>query len=261
MRLGRLALGVAALAGAGVASAPAAACTPAPGYEVPTNLELVRETETIVLGRVVGGTAASPSDPEGGSIVVRPLEALKGPLPPGDITLAGMSLPIAGEGIVSGYELSHPFEFERAHEQAYAGACIRTTFPLGTTAVFFLEQGERGWQPAGGPFSRWAEDVPDAQAPWVQLVRVYAVAAGLPEDDRVPFLSDEREALMARRAEPLAQLMADDIARQVAEPGAAADSAAAGDTPFEDAFRDPAEESAVEASLRAMRQGAAEAGN
>src|SRR5690606_6469926 len=50
---------------------------------------------------------------------------------------------------------------------------------------------------ADGAFSRWAEDVPDAAAPWVQLVRLYAVAAGLPEEDRMPFLSDEREALMA----------------------------------------------------------------
>src|SRR5690606_20968808 len=133
----------------------------------------------------------------------------------------------------------------------------------GTTAVFFLRRDASGWAPAGGPFTRWAEDVPDAQAPWVQLVRVYAVAATLPEEDRVALLSNEREALMARTGEPLAQLMADDIARQLgaARAGAAATTAAdAADASFEDAFRNPADESAVEASLKAMRQSSAEAG-
>src|SRR5690606_19078232 len=89
MTLRRLALGVAAAALA-AAAVPAAACTPAPGYEVPSNLELVRQADAILLARVVGGTAASPSDPAGGSIVLRPAEALKGELPPGDVMLSGM---------------------------------------------------------------------------------------------------------------------------------------------------------------------------
>lgn len=258
MSLARFALAAAALAGV-AAAVPAIACTPAPGYEVPGNLDLVRQADAVLLGRVVGGDTASAEDPQAGSIVIRPLEALKGELPAGDITLAGMSLPVVRDGAVSGYELSNPFEFERPHEQAYAGGCIRTTFPLGTTAVFFLKSDASGWAPAGGPFSRWAEDVPDAQAPWVQLVRVYAVAATLPEPDRVALLSDEREALMARTAEPLAQLMADDLARQIGT--ASANASPAASSSFEDAFRDPASESSVDAALRAMRQGAVEAGN
>jgi hypothetical protein len=129
------------------------------------------------------------------------------------------------------------------------GACIRTVFPLGTTIVAFLRTGHEGmWAPAGDAFSRWAEDVPDANAPWVQLVKLYAVAASLPEADRAGFLEDEREALLARSGEPLAQLMADDIARQLGGPEALPDE------PIEDVFRDPGEESSVDAAQRAMRQ-------
>ena len=100
--------------------------------------------------------------------------------------------------------------------------------------------------------------VADENAPWVQLARLYAIAASLPAEDRAPFLEDEREALLARTGEPLAQLMADDIARQLAGPKAPPPPPP---DPFDEAFRQPGEESAVEASLKAMRQEAAEAGD
>jgi hypothetical protein len=232
-----------------LAAAPAAACSPAPDYRMPTNLELAGHAETIVLGRVTGQHQDERGRPT--AVVITPLAAIKGELPQGEIALAGMSV-AEGERAA----LSRPYELERPHPDAYSGACIRTVFPLGTTALFFLRTDHEGmWAPAGTAFSRWAEDVPDENAPWVQLARLYTVAAGLPEEDRAPFLEDEREALLARTDEPLAQLMADDIARQLAGPKAPPPD------PFEEAFRQPGEESAVEKSLEAMRQGAAEAGN
>jgi len=240
------------------AAALALACTPSAAFACSappseqSNLGLVADAETIVMAQVVGGTAAT-GDPDGWSVVVRPLEAVKGDMPQGDITLRGLGLAT----VRGGTELSNPFEFQQAHPNAYAGACNRYLFPLGTTALFFLRIDQEGqWAAAAdGAFTRWAEDVPDAQAPWVQLVRLYTIAAGLPEADRAPFLEDEREALMARTGEPVAQLMADDIYRQVAGPREPEGRG------FEDAFRDPADESAVEAVLRAMRQSALEAGN
>ena len=231
----------------------AAACSVGPGYRVPSNLELAAQAETIVIARVVGATQDEDGDAYANTVVIRPLAAIKGELPQGDIALPGMGL--AQGRVATLGTLSNPYEFRTAHPVSYMGACIRTVFPLGTTILAFLRTGHEGmWAPAGDAFSRWAEDVPDANAPWVQLVRLYTIAAGLPEADRAPFLEDEREALMARSGEPLAQLMADDIARQLAGPGATEES-------FEDAFREPAEESAVEAALKRMRQSAVEAGN
>src|SRR5688500_13435921 len=220
----------------------AAACSPGPGFRVPTNLELAGHAETIVLARVTGQHQDERGRPT--AVVITPIAAIKGELPQGDIALAGMSL-AEGERAVP----SRPFELERPHPDAYSGACIRTRFALGTTTLFFLRTGHEGmWAPAGTAFSRWAEDVPDAESPWVQLPRLYTVAAGLPADDRAPFLEDEREALLARTGEPIAQLMADDIARQIAGP------APLPPDPFEEAFRQPGEESAVDAALRRMRE-------
>jgi hypothetical protein len=244
---------LAAAAALALACAPGAAfaCSPGPDFRVPTNLELAGHADTIVLARVVGAMEGEGGDPRQATLTIHPLAAIKGELPQGDIALTGMSL-AQGERAVT----SDPLEFERAHPDTYSGACIRTSFPLGTTALFFLRIDHEGmWAPAGTAFSRWAEDVADEQAPWVQLARLYTVAAGLPPEDRVPFLEDEREALLARTGDPLARLMAQDIARQIAGPVAPPPD------PFEEAFGQPAKESAVDASLKAMRQAADEAGD
>jgi hypothetical protein len=246
----RLAL-VAALA---LASPPAAACTPEPGYRVPSNLEQVEAAETIVLARVVAGELDPGGDPFASTITIRPLEALKGPLPVGDIALRGLMLSRdAGPEIGL---VSNPYEFERAHPNSYAGACTRFVFPLGTTALFFLRTDHEGqWAPAGGAFSRWAEDVPGRDAPWVALVRLYLRAAALPAAEGAALLESERTALLARADDPVAQLMAADVHRQLAGPPPP-------DSAILFSEQSPAEvESAVEAALRKMRQAAIEAGN
>lgn len=127
---------------------------------------------------------------------------------------------------------------------------VRFIFPLGTTALFFLRRDEAGrWIPAGGAFSRWAEDVPGSDAPWVVLARLYARAAALPDAERTALLEAER-ARLERRGDPVAQLMAADVARQLARP---ADAYAL--------LENPPAEGEVEIELRRMRKAAIEAGN
>ncbi len=235
-----------------LAAMPAAAlaCTPAPGYRVPTNLELADGADAIVLGQVVGGTQA---DLEAMSrIVVHPLTAYKGLIPGQDFPLDGMSLATGAQAQYA--EPSDPLELEKAHPAAYSGACVRTVFAPGATVLFFLDRREGAWTPAGGPFSRWAEDVAGEDAPWVQLARFYARVAPLPEEDRKALMEAERDALLARTDDQAAQAMGGDIDRQLAGPNpplvpaspVVADEA-------DDGFRDPEGPSAVQRALDAMR--------
>lgn len=245
---------VAALALAlGCAALPAAACSPAPGYRMPSNLELVAEADAILLGKVVAGELDPDGDPFASTITIRPLAAIKGPLPEGDVTLAGMMLSRdAGPEFAM---LSNPTEFARAHPVSYLGGCIRYVFPLGTTALFFLERRDGAWAPADGVFVRWAEDVTGPDAPWVELVRLYLAALDRPEAERSAWLEARREELRARSDDPIAQLMAADIGRQL------------GETPAHDVHvvlddADPAAaEAAIAAEIRRLQEGAIEAGN
>jgi hypothetical protein len=260
-----------------IAPAAALACTPMPGYRVPTNLELAGQADAIVLGQVVGGThpgarAEPQAEAEAGAeaggepglgnqpqIVVHPLTAYKGLLPGQDFPLRRMSL--ATGNLAQYAEPSDPLELEKAHPAAYAGACVRTVFAPGATVLFFLDRRGGEWVPAGGPFSRWAEDVSGEDAPWVQLARFYARLAPLPEENRRALMEAERDALLARTDDRAAQAMGGDIDRQLAGPNPplvpdapVAEAPAAATPPSaDDGFRDPAEPSSVQRALDAMR--------
>jgi hypothetical protein len=200
-----------------LAAVPAAAfaCSPAPGYSVPTNLELARTADLVLLGEVVGGTAGVALEPQAAKIEVRPLSALKGLMPTGNLVMPGMYL--AGPGDDAG-GTSDPLAFGDAHPSAYSGACIRRIFPPGARVLFFLERVDGEWAPAGGPFSRWAEDVESEAAPWVQLASFYIEAARLAEAERNALLEEQREALSVHQDRPEALAMAADIERSLAGP-------------------------------------------
>ena len=238
MSLLRSTLSLAAVAAA-LAAIPAAACSPVPGYRVPTNLELATEADAIVVGEVVEGSAAGGPDSQ---ITVHPLAAIKGLLPGQDFPLRGTSL-----GTI---EPSDPNELEAPHPEALAGACIRRTFARGATVLFFLDRRDGEWVPAGGPFTRWAEDVTNDDTPWVQLTRFYARIAPLEADQRTALLEAERDALLARADEPAAQAMAADLDRALHAPPPPVVAEA---PPADDGFYQPGEVSTVQRALDAMR--------
>ncbi|RYD44986.1 MAG: hypothetical protein EOP63_03385 [Sphingomonadales bacterium] len=192
---------------------PAFACSVAPGYHVPTNLELVDDADLILLGTVTEGDFEPDSTPEQ-MIGVEPVAALKGTMPNAPIALPAT---IAADADA---QLSNPYQLKDAHPQSLAGACVRYVFPRGSRVLFFLARQDGAWHPAGGPFSRWAEDVLTDDAPWLQAVRFYIDIAKLPEEDRAAALAARRDELGALGDDPVAQLIAADIDRQLAGPNA-----------------------------------------
>lgn len=244
-----------ALLGAPVA---ALACTPAPGYRVPTNLELAQQANLIVIGEVVGTAPAREDEPLSAGITVEPITALKGLLPSGSLVLRGMAL--AAPELPEEAVRSDPEEFVEAHPLSLTGACIRRVFPQGARVLFFLAREGGEWVPAAGPFSRWAEDVTSRDAPWAQLALLYGHASLLPAEERTALLRDQIDALQARRDSEVALAMATNIERQLAGPNAPLVPATVAAAPEESEmapeigeFREPDDLTAVQRALDAMK--------
>ena len=204
-------------------AAPGVACSVDDSYRVPTNFELAADAEIILLARIESGTTEITGPDM--AMTVTPLELIKGALPLG----APLTLP----GAIAAPRfsvLSNPLELEQAHPLAYIGGCTRYMFVRGATVLFFLTSAEKAFEgkdvpaemrgtmvPAGGPFSRWAEDVLSAQSPWVRATRIYVAAAALPPERQKAMLAAERDRLRAA-GDQESRVIADDIDRQLAGP-------------------------------------------
>lgn len=199
---------------------PAVACSVISSYRVPTNLELTRDADLILIGRV----DSAPSEFTGfgkPEMVVTPLHVLKGTVP------KEKPLKLMGSIAEPRFSLkSDPTELVQAHPLSYIGGCIRYMFPKGATVLFFVSHAEKQARgdlpaemkgtlvPAGGPFSRWAEDVPDAHAPWVRATEIYVEASALPVGQQRAFLTARREAL-TKAGDANSKIVAADIGRQL----------------------------------------------
>lgn len=203
-------------------SSPAVACSVSDEYRVPTNLELTANADVILLAKVESG----PTDIRGPDTVmtVTPIEILKGQLSsdkplklPGSIAEPRFAI------------LSAPLQLEEAHPLAYIGGCYRNMFVREATVLFFLTTAEKAFKgdvpeqvrgmlmPAGGPFSRWAEDVISPNSPWVRATRIYIKAEALPIAQQKALLTAERDKLRSI-GDQESKIIADDVDRQLAGP-------------------------------------------
>lgn len=192
---------------------PALACSPVPGYRVPTNMELAAQADMVLLATVTGGTPVEAAgDPDAMRVEIRADAVLKG-----DPAAAPTTLPVA---LATGKYamLSDPYDLRNAHPLSLMGACIRYMVPKGSRLLIFLDRRDGQWVPAGGPFSRWAEDVLTDDAPWLAATRFYLEVQALPKGDREAAMTARRDTLRDRTDDPVAQLLADDIDRQLAGP-------------------------------------------
>ncbi len=200
MILLRTGTAAAALLLAAVPVAPAAACSMARGYKVPTNLELAVAADTIVIARVDGERKAK--DVFDGTVLATPVALLKGAALPPRIELRGAYLSDGPDMVFR----SDPRELRRPNPGALIGGCVRYIFPRDARLLLFLKRDETGrLVPYRASFSRDAEDVTGPDALWAKAVREYVAIAAVPK-------GGQRTAMRARIAALRARGTADDTA-------------------------------------------------
>ena len=197
-------------------AAPAAhACSVAPGYRVPTTLELAAQADAIIVAQPFDQRATAEGAPE---IVFASLVILKGA--PGR-EVKDDRIVVNAPGILSVEEQparpSDPRQLVRAHPEAYEGGCVRTTFHPKQWVVLFLKREGDDYRVISYPFARTAEDTALPDSRWLKAVREYIAIAALPPATRRARMAVRRDLLKARGdADSLA--IAADIARELAGP-------------------------------------------
>ena len=191
------------------AATPSWACSMAPGYRVPTNLELAAKGETIVVAEVIGERKTDdPDEPWNGMVLARPITLLRGERMPVLVELPGFLSDDPRRVIASA-----PRELRRPNPGALIGGCVRYIFIKRSKLVLFLARSEKGaLEPYRSSFSRDAEDVSGDDALWVKAVREYAAISSRPRAEWRAALTRRRDALRGKPDDPDAAAIADDMA-------------------------------------------------
>ena len=103
-------------------------CSLAPGYLMPSNYELVRDTPVIALGTVRRITSGRER-----SVVIDITEVLKGGIPTKTIEVEGGG-PYLGPSKLN--------DFSSARPGAYTGGCLAYDYKRGTSFLLFLRKYE-----------------------------------------------------------------------------------------------------------------------
>lgn len=190
-------------------AAPALACSPVPGYRVPTGLELAERADTVLVGTVIG--ERKNADGREGVVLVRPTLLLKGSALPPQVELWGW-IAQKQEQVTR----SNPLELRQPNPDALSGGCTRYVFAKDMKLLLFFERKAGKLVFASYPFARVSEDVPSDDSRWVQAMRTYISVAALPEGERRAALIAKRDALRARPGDADGAAIANDIDRELA---------------------------------------------
>ncbi|HVT19100.1 MAG TPA: hypothetical protein VHQ90_23345 [Thermoanaerobaculia bacterium] len=214
-RLLKASLG-AVVALAASAPAPARACSMIAGWLRPTNYELVRGAEAIVLARSV---ELIPGKEEHLGVVRFAVEEVLA----GDVRAGSL----AAEGNLDFGGRTPENDFGTARPGAFAGACVAYDYRLDRHYLLFLMQGEHGWQVGGAAFSRVNEEVDGGGSPWVQAVRLYRKVAALGDYEKEKAALRKLRARATARTDPrrFPAALADDIDRHFRTPTGAKSAA------------------------------------
>lgn len=184
-------------------------CSPAAGYRVPTNFELVRRADLIAIVQVDSGPEGSIAAGEHADHLVRigPMQVLKGVLPRDPLVLGGS----VSRGDGKAFE-SMPTPLSAPHFSTLAGTCTRRYFAKGSLVLAMFEKTADGLRPISLPFARALEDVESYDSLWVRTARLYVE---LQQRARGGKLRDvviaERDRLHALTSDMEAQAIAADL--------------------------------------------------
>jgi hypothetical protein len=163
-------------------------CSVVMGYVRPTNYELVKEADSVVLaraeafekkGKLRGGKSF-------GVFKFRVLESIKGGCKDEFISLEG-------DDDVRSWGDPNDFSFTKPDH----GPCNPTDYKLKGYYVLFLRDWKGQWLIGGSPFTRVNVQVEGTNAPWVRAVCQYSTAAGLNDYEK------EKDALLQLRSRAL----------------------------------------------------------
>ena len=186
------------LLGAAFGARPASACSMNEGYRTPTNFELIRQADLVVVARVVSG--ATDLNSRATWVNVEPVRVLKGSLPAEPLRVLGV-LGIQGETLPS-----MPTPLGDSHFSAGMGACIRLFYPQGGLILAMFKREPEGMRPLWAAFGRATEDVEAVDGVWVRAAQAYvAIQQGVADgglraavESRLPVLRAQTDDLFAQ---------------------------------------------------------------
>lgn len=178
------------------------ACSVRSGYIRPTNYELVKGAEAIVLARATTfeKKAATPGGVSVGMFGFKILERIQGECREEFISTEG-------DTDVHGWGYPTDFSFTKADY----GPCNPTDYQLNSNYVLFLKRFKGNGYVGGPPFSRINVMVEGTNAPWIRAVREYARIASLKnyEKEKTALLNARSSAPASERG--YSRALADDI--------------------------------------------------
>lgn len=196
-----------------LASPSAYACSVAPGYRVPTTLELVAQADAIIVAEPVNQRTTADGEPEilFASLVI--LKGASGRENSRDRIVAYAPGVLEPESAAP--RPSDPRELVRAHPEAYEGGCVRMTFHPRQWVVLFLKREGEDYGVISYPFARTAEDTALPDSRWLMAVREYIAIAALPPAARPARMRLRRDLLRARGGRD-SRAIAADLKRELA---------------------------------------------
>lgn len=197
-------------------AAPAAyACSVAPGYRVPTTLELVEQSDAIIVAQPFDQWTAADGEPQIRFASLAVLKRASGGNDGRDRIF--VDIPGVLEPETSVARSSDPRELVRAHPEAYEGGCVRMTFHPKNWVLLFLRRDGDGYRAISYPFARTAEDTALPDSRWLKAVREYIAIAALPPAARRARMEVRRKLLRVRRDRD-SRAIAADLDRELAGP-------------------------------------------